>query len=733
MIRFSDILDQLHTYLPDADTGLLEKAYVYSAKVHAGQKRLSGEPYLSHPLEVAHILAQMKLDTASIAAGLLHDTIEDTLTTMEDLKDMFGEDVAMIVDGVTKLSKIHFETKLQKQAENIRKMILAMSRDIRVILVKLADRLHNMRTLEHQKPEKQILIARETMDIYAPLASRLGIDWIKRELEDLSFMYLYPLEYKELKEAIEQKLGQKKTYIEEVKDFLAKKMGEYGFSCKVLGRPKHLYSIFRKMQQRQLPLDQIYDLIAFRIILKNTKECYEALGIVHSLWKPIPGRFKDYISLPKANGYQSLHTTVIGPDGERMEIQIRTEEMDLVAREGIAAHWLYKEGKILNKDQQKSFGWLEQLVEWQRELHDPKEFLESVKMDLFPNAIWVFTPKSDVKELPKGATPVDFAYAIHTDIGHHCAGARVNGQLVPLKHELQNGDIVDIITSPHHKPSRDWLKFVKTSKAATRIHNWLKQEEKEKSIALGKEICAKEFKKYRLDLNEVLKKQWPELARGFSAVSLKTPDDLFMAIGTGKLSAIQVVKKLLKEGPASAKEQALATKTDIQSPEVEAALGISQEKTPTKKGYGNAVMIDGVDDIMTHLGRCCNPLPNDEIIGYITRGRGLTIHRTTCPNVKNMDPDRKIEVSWSSVKNKSQKYPARIVVVTRDKQGMLATISNAISSTNTNILDGRVTTNPDQTAVFHFLLEITDNNHLQNLFAAIKKCEGVLRVMRASK
>lgn len=732
MIRFSDILDQLHTYLPDADTGLLEKAYVYSAKVHAGQKRLSGEPYLSHPLEVGHILAQMKLDTASIAAGLLHDTIEDTLTTMEDLKDMFGEDVALIVDGVTKLSKIHFETKLQKQAENIRKMILAMSRDIRVILVKLADRLHNMRTLEHQKPEKQILIARETMDIYAPLASRLGIDWIKRELEDLSFMYLYPVEYRELKETIEQKLGQKKTYLEEIKDFLARKMGEYGFSCKVLGRPKHLYSIFRKMQQRQLPLDQIYDLIAFRIILKNTKECYEALGIVHSLWKPIPGRFKDYISLPKANGYQSLHTTVIGPDGDRMEIQIRTEEMDLVAREGIAAHWLYKEGNIVTKEKQKAFGWLEQLMEWQQELHDPKEFMESVKMDLFPNAIWVFTPKGDVKELPKGATPVDFAYAIHTDIGHHCAGARVNGQLVPLKHELQNGDIIDIITSPHHKPSRDWLKFVKTSKAVTRIHNWLKQEEKEKSIAIGKEICSKEFRKHRLDINDVLKRQWDELSKAFSSVSVKTPEDLFMAIGTGKLSAAQVVKKLLKEGSTDSREQTAAATTDLQDTGHEGVEGLVSAKA-TKEKATNAVIIDGVDDVMTHLGRCCNPLPNDEIIGYITRGRGLTIHRTTCPNVRNMDPDRKIDVSWSSVKNKAQKYPARIIVVTRDKQGMLATISNAISATNTNILDGRVTTNPDQTAVFHFLLEITDNSHLQNLFAAIKKCDGVIRVMRASK
>lgn len=731
MIRFSDILDQVHSYLPEANSALLEKAYVYSAKVHAGQKRLSGEPYLSHPLEVAYILAQMKLDIASIAAGLLHDTLEDTLTTLEDLKNMFGEDVAMIVDGVTKLSKIKFETKLQKQAENIRKMILAMSRDIRVLLVKLADRLHNMRTLEHQKPEKQLLIARETMDIYAPLASRLGIDWIKRELEDLSFMYLYPIEYKELKETIEKRLGQKKTYIEEVKDFLAKKMGEYGFSCKVLGRPKHLYSIFRKMQQRQLPLEQIYDLIAFRIILKNTKECYEALGIVHSLWKPIPGRFKDYISLPKANGYQSLHTTVIGPDGERMEIQIRTEEMDLVAREGIAAHWLYKEGNIITKEKQHAFGWLEQLVEWQQELHDPKEFLESVKMDLFPNSIWVFTPKGDIKELPKGATPVDFAYAIHTDIGHHCAGARVNGQLVPLKHELQNGDIVDIITSPHHKPSRDWLKFVKTSKASTRIHNWLKQEEKEKSIAIGKEICSKEFKKHRLDLNEVLKKQWNELSKAFSAVSLKTPEDMFMAIGTGKLSAVQVVKKVLKEDLISTKES-IESKPDLQGTTQELIEGIQPEKI-TKTRTSNAVIINGVDDVMTHLGRCCNPLPNDEIIGYITRGRGLTIHRTTCPNVKNMDPERKIEVSWSAVKNKAQKYPARIVVITHDKQGMLATISNAISATNTNILDGRVTTNPDQTAVFHFLLEITDNQHLQNVFAAIKKCDGVIRVMRASK
>ncbi len=714
MIRLNDILEQIHSYHPEADTSLVEKAYVYSAKVHAGQMRLSGEPYLSHPLAVAYILAKLKLDLASIAAGLLHDTVEDTLATIEELENMFGKDVAQIVDGVTKLSKIRFQSRIQKQAENIRKMILAMSKDIRVLLVKLADRLHNMRTLEYQKESKRMKIARETLDIYAPLASRLGIDWIKRELEDLSFMFLYPDEYKALRDEVDQRLGQRKAYVEDVKALIARKMEDYGLSCRVLGRPKHLYSIYRKMKRRNVPLDQVYDLIAFRIILKTTKECYEALGIVHSLWKPVPGRFKDYISLPKTNMYQSLHTTVIGPYGERMEIQIRTEEMDRVATEGIAAHWLYKEGQVVTREHQKKFEWLNRLMEWQKELEDPREFLDSVRMDLFPNEVYVFTPRGEVKEFPLGATPVDFAYAIHTEVGHHCAGAKVNGRMVPLKYQLQNGDVVEIITSPQHVPSRDWLKIAKTSRARARIRQWIKIAEHEKSLSLGKELCLREFRKHRLDFNDFLKNKAEEIAK---LLSFKSVDDMLVAVGYGKISPLQVLRRFLKESAEIEEKEEL---------DLEKAKQISGRTGPVEGQQ--AIQIDGIDDIMVHLGRCCTPVPGDEVVGYITRGRGVTVHREDCPNIQNLDPDRKVEVSWAV--SRGDTYPVRIWVSTVDQKGMLASVSNAISAEEANILEAKVTTYPDHRAAFRFIVEVTDGKHLRRILSSIRKVEGVHRVER---
>ncbi len=713
MVRINEILDQVNSYMPDADTGLIQKAYIYSAKVHAGQTRLSGEPYLSHPLATAFILAQLKLDVASIAAGLLHDTIEDTLTTYEELQEMFGSDVAEIVDGVTKISQIEFQSKIHKQAENIRKMILAMSKDIRVLLVKLADRLHNMRTLNFQREEKQVKIARETLDIYAPLASRLGIDWIKRELEDLSFSYIHPAEYEALSKEVEARLGQRKAYVEEVKEIISRKMAEYGLSCHVLGRPKHLFSIFRKMRRRNVTLDEIYDLIAFRIILNTPKECYEALGIVHSVWKPVPGRFKDYISLPKANMYQSLHTTVIGPYGERMEIQIRTEEMDRIASEGIAAHWLYKEGKVVQKEQAKQFDWLTQLMEWQKELEDPREFLESVRMDLFPNEVYVLTPDGEIKEFPSGATPVDFAYAIHTEVGHHCAGAKVNGRMVPLKYQLQNGDVVEIITSKHHVPSRDWLKIAKTSRARARIRQWIKTEEREKSLALGRELCAKEFRKRRIDFNEFLKSE--AAAEIASAFSFQNIEDLMIAVGYGKISPTQIAGKL--------------ERSDEQAKEPEPA-GITQEESRQHGAGSQGVLIHGHDDIMIHLGKCCTPVPGDEVIGYITRGRGVTVHRANCPNVANLDPERQIEVKWD-IKQEGG-YPVRLAVTTADQKGMLAAVSNAISAAEANIIEAKVTTSPDQRANFTFTVEVSDSSHLRKVMSGIRKVDGVLRVERTN-
>jgi len=719
MIRIQDILDQIHSYLPDADTSLVEKAYVYSAKVHAGQVRLSGEPYLSHPLEVALILSKMRLDLPSIAAGLLHDTVEDTLATLDEIQKLFGHDVATIVDGVTKLSKIRFHSQIHKQAENTRKMILAMSKDIRVVLVKLADRLHNMRTLEFQKEHKQARIARETMDIYAPIASRLGIDWIKRELEDLSFKYLYPEEYEELRGQVEARLGQRKLFVEEVKDLIAHKMAEFGLSCKVLGRPKHLYSTFKKMRARNLPLEEIYDLIAFRIILKTKKECYEALGLVHSLWKPVSGRFKDYISLPKANMYQSLHTTVIGPYGEKMEIQIRTEEMDRVAREGIAAHWLYKEGRMITPDKQKQFEWLNQLMEWQKELANPREFLDSVRLDLFSNEVYVFTPRGDVKEFPRGATPIDFAYAIHTEVGHHCMGAKVNGKMVPLKYELQDGDVVEIITSPQHVPSRDWLKIAKTSRALTRIRNWIKTEERQKSLDLGKDLLSREFKKHRADFTGFIKDE--KAKKVANALSLKTPEDMLIAIGYGKISPIQVYKKF----------QRLALKNGIEIEEEVAIEGLSggdSEKAFREGQQG--INIQGIDNIMVHLGKCCTPVPGDEVIGYITRGRGVTVHRVDCINIKNLDPERKVEVTWH--REPGETYPVKLKVMTEDKKGMLAAVSNVISASEGNIVEAKVVTTPDRNAIFHFVVEVTDSAQLKKIMGGIRRVQGVNWVSRAS-
>ncbi len=711
MIRLNDILDGIHSYLPDTDTSLVEKAYIYSAKVHAGQTRLSGEPYLSHPLATAHILTRLHLDLASIAAGLLHDTVEDTLASLEELEEMFGKDVAQIVDGVTKLSKIRFESQIQKQAENTRKMVLAMSKDIRILLVKLADRLHNMRTLEYQKEYKRVKIARETLDIYAPLAGRLGIGWIKSELEDLAFLYIYPEEYQRLHKEVEARLGKRKAYVDEVKDLIAKKMADFGLSCKVLGRPKHLYSIFRKMRTRKVPLEEVYDLIAFRIIMKGAKECYEALGIVHSLWKPIPGRFKDYISLPKTNMYQSLHTTVIGPHGERMEIQIRTGEMDMVANEGIAAHWLYKEGTIVSKEKEHRFDWLFELTEWQKELDDPREFIESVKMDLFPNEVYVFTPKGEVKEFPRGATPIDFAYAIHTEVGSHCAGAKVNGRIVPLKYQFHNGETVEIITSNKHFPNRDWLKLAKTSRARAKIRQWIKIEERDKSLALGKDLCAREFKRHRLDFNDFMKTKGTEVAK---ALSFKTPEDMLIAAGYGKVAPSQIIRKLRAGEP------------EEQEPEEKE----SRVKKFTEKAEQQGILIHGLDDILIHLGKCCTPIPGDEVVGYITRGRGVTIHRESCSNIRNLDPERRVEVTWADADRAT--YPAKVRVSTVDQKGMLAAVSNEISAGEANILEAKVSTTPDYAAILDFVVDVKDRTQLRKILSSIRRLEGVNLVERIS-
>ncbi len=726
MVRLEEIIDKISAYNSAADTELIRKAYIFSAKVHHGQMRLSGEPYLSHIIEVAHILADMQMDVVTVAAGILHDTVEDTLTTLDKIRELFGDEAAALVDGVTKIGKISFESKggasgEERQAENFRKMIIAMAQDIRVIMIKLADRLHNMRTLSVLAPEKRLKIAQETMDIYVPIANRLGIGWIKTELEDLSFNYLKPDACKELEERLTTEKEERERYIYEVKTIIEKRLAEYNLKAEVAGRPKHLYSIYKKMLKDGVSFEHIYDILAFRIIVGTVKECYEALGIIHSAWKPIPGRFKDYIAIPKPNMYQSLHTSVIGPYGERIEIQIRTEEMHKIAEEGIAAHWRYKEGKTLLEKDDKRFAWLRQMMEWQKDMKDAKEFMDTMKMDLFYEEVFVFTPKGAVKDLPRGATPVDFAYAVHTDVGHRCAAARVNGRLVPLKYQLKNGDKVEVITSPNHTPSKDWLKFVVTSRAKAKIRQWVKTEEREKSITLGKDICDKDFKRHDVDFHKLLKSgELDKIAReGFG---LSSVDDAFAGIGYGKLSSHQLLGKLLPPEKIQA------------YPEVSAFKKVLQRFTPDrfnrglKKAQHEAVLVKGIDDVMIRFARCCSPLLGDEIIGYISRGRGVAVHLKGCPSIKHSDTERLIDVAWD--KGLKTVRPAKLRVVCHDEKGLLVNMSSVITAQEANITNAAITTTADKKAICIFEIEVNSLEHLTSIINGLKKVKKVIKVER---
>jgi len=713
MIRLNDIVDQVLSYHPEADVSLIEKAYVYSAKVHAGQVRLSGEPYLMHPLGVADILARMRLDVFSIASGLLHDTLEDTDTKLDDLKRLFGTEVTQIVDGVTKIGRFEFSSHEERQAENMRKMILAMADDIRVVLIKLADRLHNMRTLNYHVVGKQRLIARETMDIYAPLAGRLGIDWIKTELEDLSFSYLDSDVYEEIISGLKRNEEERERYIKEVKTIIEEKLAELDLKGKVSGRPKHIFSIYKKMIAQNLDLEHIYDIIAFRIILNSIRECYEALGVIHSSWKPIPGRFKDYIGMPKANMYQSLHTTVIGPYGERVEIQIRTEEMHRIANEGIAAHWVYKEGRSVPESDSKRFAWLRELLEWQQDLKDPRDFLETVRVDLFPDDVYVFTPHGDVRAFPRGSTPIDFAYSVHTEVGHQCTGAKVNWKLVPLKYELKNGDIVEIITSSKHVPSKDWLKTVKTSRARARIRHWIKTEERERSITLGREICEREFRKHSMNFNKYLNSdEFLQVAKSFS---LQKVEDLLASIGYGKISALQAIGKLTSLIEPEEKPDELL----VERPE--------RKERPLHRG---GVLVKGVDDILVRFAKCCNPLPGEQIAGFITRGRGVSVHRADCPSLLSSGFERRIEVDWD--RDAGEVHPVGLAVICANVKGMLAAISGTLSNHDINILQANVRTRVDNRAECKFVVEVRDTDHLLGAMAAVRKIKNVIDVNRSS-
>ncbi|MCF6096644.1 bifunctional (p)ppGpp synthetase/guanosine-3',5'-bis(diphosphate) 3'-pyrophosphohydrolase [Thermovorax subterraneus] len=717
MATLHTLKERIKSYNPTANLELVDRAYEFAQKAHDGQHRISGEMYIFHPLEVAIILADLELDTITIAAGLLHDVVEDTEYTLEDINREFGDEIALLVDGVTKLGKLEFKTKEEQQAENLRKMFLAMAKDIRVILIKLADRLHNMRTLKYLPVEKQKEIAIETLEIFAPLAHRLGISKIKWELEDLAFRYLEPERYYELVEKVAKKRREREEHINKMIAILEKKLEAAGIKAEIQGRPKHFYSIYKKMKEQNKSFEQIYDLTAVRIIVSSVRDCYAALGVVHTLWKPIPGRFKDYIAMPKPNMYQSLHTTVIDSSGEPLEIQIRTYEMHKTAEYGIAAHWRYKEGNK-SDDFDKKLSWLREILDWQRDLRDAKEFMESLKIDLFSDEVYVFTPKGDVINLPAGSCPIDFAYRIHTDIGNRCIGAKVNGKIVPLDYKLKNGDIVEIITSAHSNgPSRDWLQFVKSTQAKNKIRQWFKKERREENINRGKEMLEKEAKRQGYDIYQLINQDFMDNL--LKKLSFQNIDDLFASVGYGGISATQAVQKILEE-----------YKKNVRSDKGELESAKGEQKFKQKNKIFEGVKIDGVDNVLVKFSRCCNPVPGDKIVGYITRGRGVSIHRQDCPNVINnvYDKERLIEVKWDGFKEKS--FPVEIEASGYDRPGMLSDVLDILGDMNTTIDLVNARASKNGIAVIDLILEITDKQHLDNIIQKLKKINGIFEVRR---
>jgi guanosine-3',5'-bis(diphosphate) 3'-pyrophosphohydrolase len=721
MLQVTDIIDRVRAYQPAADAEMIKRAYEYSSKAHTGQKRKSGDPYFIHPASVAGIITELRLDTASVCAGLLHDVVEDTLATTKDIEREFGNEVASLVDGVTKLGKINFTSKEDRQAENFRKMVVAMARDIRVLLIKLCDRVDNMRTLEHMKPEAQERIARETLEIYAPLANRLGIQAFKSELEDLSFRWLEPDSYLEVENAVAKTSKERDKYIVEVSKTLSGKLAEQGFAAEVTGRAKHLYSVWRKMKANECTIEQIHDIIAFRVSVESVSDCYAALGVIHSKWTPVPGRFKDYIALPKPNMYQSLHTTVIGPGRERIEIQIRTHEMNRVAERGIAAHWKYKEkhgGGIADSDAAR-FGWLRQLMEWQKDLKDPAEFLEGVKVDLFQDEVYVFTPKGEVRVFPRGSTPIDFAFAIHSQLGEHITGARVNGKLEPLRYKLRNGDVLEIVTAAHQQPSKDWLDIATTTRARAKIRNFLRQEQRDKSLKLGRELLEREFQKSSVSLTKLLKND-PELRKLLETLSVGNLDELFIGIGYGKIDPKDVLEVVAPPSIDGAKSI---------PPEQLREGRIAGFVRKVIKGDDGGIRLNGIDDVLVRYAKCCNPLPGDDILGFITRGRGVTIHRRGCPKAFDTDPERRVEISWDSKAKINRAVQLR--VVTANRPGILATVGHTFSNMGINISEANCRAGDDGKAVNVFTFVCSDLNQLKGVMRALQKVQGVVAVERA--
>jgi guanosine-3',5'-bis(diphosphate) 3'-pyrophosphohydrolase len=721
MIRFETLLEKVRSYSPEADLELLRRAYVFSALEHKGQVRHSGEPYLIHPLEVADLLADMKLDVVAVAAGLLHDVVEDTLTTPERITELFGPEIAHVVEGVTKIGAIPFSSSEERQAENFRKMLLAMVDDIRVVLVKLADRLHNMRTLHHLPEERRTKIAQETLDIYAPIANRLGMSKVKNELEELSFRYIEPKAYEGLRSKVEAKRKHAEGVIEELTRTIRAKLQDAQVPIISLdGRIKRLYSIHLKLKRQKIDLERVYDFVALRVTTQSVKDCYAALGIIHQTWSPVPGRIKDFIAMPRPNGYQSLHTSVISEHGFPFEVQIRTEEMHRHAEEGIAAHWKYKEGRVGDHTDERYFQWMRQLLEVQQEVRDPQEFMRNLKIDLYPEEVYIFTPKGEVKSLPRGATAVDFAYSVHTDVGNQCVGARINGKMVPLRTRLQNGDIVSIITQAGHKPSRDWLTFVATSRARGKIKHVLQGEERVRSIELGRRLFEKEARRFDLNPKTILESE--ELTRFAAEYGAQKPDELLAHIGYGKLSARTVLQKSVPAGQLKEK----APESGVVS-----AVKRVLRTTPSE----DRIKVRGTDDVMVFRAKCCNPIRGERIVGYITRGKGVSVHSAACSNVLNLmfEPDRRIDVEWDSDGTDQAPYTVRLTMQVEDRKGMLAEISAKVSDINTNITTMEARTGGDHQARIDMTVEIKDMKHLEKVIKSIKGVEGVLGVERAAR
>jgi len=700
-----DLIKKVLSYNPDADIELLRKTYIFSSEAHGSQKRMAGSPYIEHPLAVASILADMKMDTTTIAAGLLHDTIEDTNATVKDIKALFGNEIAFLVNALTKLSKMEFMTKEEAQAENFRKMLLAMAEDVRVILIKFADRLHNMKTLEHLPEEKRKRIAAETLDIYAPIANRLGIGWLKIEFEDLSFKFLMPEVYEEIVKKIAKRKEEQEVYLRDVVKEMEARLKEENIAGEASHRIKHSYGIYQKMQKQGITFEQIHDVLGIRIITDTKANCYAIMGLIHSLWTPVPGRFKDFIGVPKSNMYQSLHTTVIGPKGERVEFQIRTDEMHRIAEKGIASHWRYKERGMLTEKDSRYVTWLRDLVQSQKELSNARDFLEEVKGAVVPDVVYVFTPRGDIKELPSGSTPVDFAYSIHTDVGHKCVSAKVDGRIVPLRYQLKNGDAVEIITSPAHKPSRDWLQFVVTQRAKARIKQWINTEERMQGVELGIKLLESELKKH--DMSNALMKS-DEILQAAKSLGVSSLEELFVSVGFGKISPHQVVNKLRPEKPAE-----------------EVAL---KPIKPSAEQKG--ISIKGIDDILYHTAKCCYPVPGDSLVGFITRGKGVTIHNKKCHNLERLAVDnaRLVDVEWRQ--DGDTRYPARLLVESVDKPGVLANLSALVSAEDVNISQLQAISTPDQKAQITFIVEVKDKKQLAAIIQKIASMDGVLRVKR---